>query len=118
MRIENVKAELILGDSVIVKTIIVSTGILSRMVGLLGRDDLPEGSAMLLNPCGSIHTVGMRFPLDVIFLDCNMCVVRTLCGLQANRFAFGGRGASVAIEMEAGWFDMSQVKNGDQLVVR
>ena len=43
-----------------------------RMRGLLGRSTLPVGEALLLDPCRAIHTAGMRFPIDVLFLDLNM----------------------------------------------
>jgi len=34
-----------------------------------GRDHLDDAAAMLLAPCNSVHTVGMRFPIDVVFVD-------------------------------------------------
>lgn len=41
----------------------------ARLRGLLGRDRLPPDHGMLIDPCRSIHTFGMRFPIDVFFLD-------------------------------------------------
>ncbi len=41
----------------------------ARLRGLLGRDGLSPDRGMLLDPCRSIHTFGMRFPIDVYFLD-------------------------------------------------
>lgn len=40
-----------------------------RMRGLLSRDGLPEGRALLLERARSVHTFGMRFPITVAFLD-------------------------------------------------
>lgn len=40
-----------------------------RLVGLLLHRSLPDDEALLLVPCASIHTIGMRFTIDVIFLD-------------------------------------------------
>ena len=40
-----------------------------RMVGLLGRDGLSDDAGLLLRPCGAVHTFGMRFAIDVVFLD-------------------------------------------------
>ena len=40
-----------------------------RRNGLLGRDSLDAGAAMLIAPCFSVHTVAMRFPIDVAFID-------------------------------------------------
>lgn len=112
------KTELVIDDKIIVTNLIVAEKMLTRMVGLLKYGSLPAGSAMLIKPCGSIHTVGMRFDLDVIFVDREMRVVRTVCGVKPNRFVLGGRGASVTVEMQSGWFDMSQVKIGHKLIFR
>lgn len=40
-----------------------------RSKGLLGRDELASGEGLWIVPCESIHTFGMRFPIDVIYLD-------------------------------------------------
>ena len=48
----------------------------ARRHGLLDREGL-EG-AVLLTPAASVHTVGMRFPIDVVFLDKNLRVLRVL----------------------------------------
>lgn len=41
----------------------------SRNQGLLGRAHLPQGSALVLAPCSSIHTWFMRFPIDILFVS-------------------------------------------------
>ena len=108
-------AQLAIAGDVVVACVLVADRIGSRMRGLLGRGGLPEGTGMLLSPCNSIHTVGMRFPLDVIFLDRERRVVKIIRGLRPNRFAVGGRGAHSAVEMEAGWFDLSRLEIGVQV---
>ena len=47
--------------------VILAEGLRSRMVGLLGARGLPERTALLIPRCHSVHTVGMRFALDVVF---------------------------------------------------
>ncbi|MDJ0384166.1 DUF192 domain-containing protein [Streptomyces sp. G-G2] len=51
----------------------------ARTRGLLGRDGI-EGAALLLTPAGSVHTFGMRFAIDVAYLDRRLRVlaVRTM----------------------------------------
>src|SRR6266496_3420631 len=46
-----------------------------RARGLLGRDGIERGHAMLFERTRSVHTVGMRFPITVAFLDASMRVV-------------------------------------------
>ncbi len=84
-------------------TIEVARGWWGRAVGLLGRKELPAGHALLLKPCSAIHTIGMRFPIDVVFLDEAGGVVRVCRNVRPNRLLVrGGRGAVAALELAAG----------------
>ncbi|UIF87027.1 DUF192 domain-containing protein [Cupriavidus sp. UYPR2.512] len=40
-----------------------------RMAGLLSRESMAPDEALLLSPCGAVHTFGMRMSIDVVFLD-------------------------------------------------
>src|SRR5271165_6139793 len=62
-------------NSVLGDRIIVAETNLSRMIGLLGSRGLEPGGGLLIYPSQSIHTVAMRFPIDVIFVDRNWRVV-------------------------------------------
>ncbi|MBF7683648.1 DUF192 domain-containing protein [Acinetobacter sp. B5B] len=42
---------------------------LHRARGLLFRKKLAEKECLLISPCTSIHTIGMHYPLDIVFLD-------------------------------------------------
>jgi len=76
----------------------------SRRQGLLGRDSLAEGEALMLLPCSAIHTFFMRFAIDVIFVDRDNRVVRTMSRMRPWRIAITWRAHSV-IELPAGWLD-------------
>ena len=41
----------------------------ARLKGLLGSSDLDENCALLINHCSGIHTIGMKYTIDVVFLD-------------------------------------------------
>ena len=86
-----------------------------RARGLLGRDRT-EG-ALLLRPARSVHTLGMRFPIDVAFCDERLVVVRTIT-MAPNRISRPVRGARVVIEVEAGAFDVWGLGVGDELEVK
>ena len=49
-----------------------------RRRGLLGRSSLDPGRALLLERCRSVHTVGMRFPIDAVLLDAGFRVLRVI----------------------------------------
>jgi uncharacterized membrane protein (UPF0127 family) len=87
---------------------------LERRRGLLGRDGLPPGHALLIAPCTSIHTWFMRFPIDVIFVTRDGRVVKTRAAIPAWRMAVGW-GAYATVELPAGAIAQSGVKRGDRL---
>lgn len=73
----------------------------SRNRGLLGRDGLPAGAALVLAPCWSIHTWFMRFALDVVFVDRDGTVLKLRRGIGPWRLAICP-GAFAVIEFAAG----------------
>jgi hypothetical protein len=87
----------------------------SRRRGLLGRESM-EG-AIVIAPCRWIHTIGMKFPIDVAYLDDDGVVVKTI---QMQRFRVGIPvwNARSVIEAEAGAFGRWGLRVGDQIEVR
>jgi uncharacterized membrane protein (UPF0127 family) len=86
-----------------------------RARGLLGRTKLEPGEALYL-ATSSIHTHFMRFPIDAIFLDDDMEVVRIKHNLKPWRFAFR-RGASGVVELEAGVCERLGLGLGERLAL-
>ena len=86
----------------------------TRRRGLLGRDRLEGTSAMLLAPCTAVHTAGMRFAIDVVFVDRQGYAVKVVRNLRPWRIALAARGRAV-IEMAAGTLGWGQVLPGDRL---
>ena len=87
---------------VLASRVVRADGFLSRLRGLLGRTGLEPGEALLLVPCGSIHTLGMRFPIDALFLDADGIVLRALPDLRPWRLPRPVKGATMVLEMAAG----------------
>ena len=88
---------------------------LTRMRGLLGRRNLPQGEGLLLEPAGSIHTFFMRFPIDAVFLDRERRVVKVVPGVRPWRTA-AGRHARSVLELAAGEAERVGIEPGDALV--
>lgn len=87
----------------------------ARAIGLLGRRGI-EG-AMLIRPARSVHSLGMRFDLDVAFLDAEGVVIRTL-RLHRNRITPPVWRARAVLEAEAGSFGHWELKIGDVMEIR
>jgi len=84
----------------------------ARRRGLLGRSSF-EG-ALLLEPARSVHSFGMRFPIDVAWLDRELAVLRT-CHLDRNRLTRPVLRARSVLEAEAGAFARWGLQVGDRL---
>lgn len=87
----------------------------TRRRGLLGRDSV-EG-AMLLEPARSVHTFGMRIPIDVVHLDRDRRVLRVVT-MRPNRLGRPVRGARSVLECEAGAMARWGVHPGAELEIR
>lgn len=74
---------------------------LARLGGLLARKPLREGEALYLAPCSSVHTMFMRYTIDVAFLDARGRVLKVVSHLKPWRMA-GCFGAAAALELRAG----------------
>jgi|SRR5947207_15550784 len=72
-----------------------------RRRGLLGRNALDLSAALILAPCAAIHTVFMRFPIDVVFVDRNGAIRTIVRNLQPWRIAASPR-AYATVEMAGG----------------
>jgi uncharacterized membrane protein (UPF0127 family) len=74
---------------------------LERMRGLLGRPPLQPHQALLIRPCSSVHTFGMRYPIDLVFLDENWRIIKLVHALRPRRITWAW-GAQMVIELAGG----------------
>jgi uncharacterized membrane protein (UPF0127 family) len=91
--------------------------VLKRMVGLLNRGQFGAGEGLLLDRCYGIHTFGMRFPIDVLFLDKDLCVIRAVKALPPYRTCVVKKSVYV-LEVPVGALDASHTSEGDQIQIR
>jgi uncharacterized membrane protein (UPF0127 family)/CheY-like chemotaxis protein len=88
----------------------------TRMRGLLGRRTMPAGEGLLLKPAPSIHTAFMRFPIDAVFLDANLRIVKLVDNLGPWRTA-SARSARSVLELKAGEILRRGLELEDRLAV-
>lgn len=91
--------------------------VLKRMVGLLNRGQFGKGEGLLLDRCYGIHTFGMRFPIDVLFLDKDLHVIRAVKALPPHRTCVVKKSVYV-LEVPVGALDASHTAEGDQIQIR
>jgi uncharacterized membrane protein (UPF0127 family) len=85
-----------------------------RRKGLLGRDRLAPFSALVLAPCAAVHTMFMRFAIDVVFVDRRGRAVHIVPALAPWRAAMAVS-AHAVIELPAGTLTSREVSIGDSL---
>jgi uncharacterized membrane protein (UPF0127 family) len=105
---------LVRGDEVL-SPLEVADSVVARSKGLLGRDGID--GALLLRPAMSVHTLGMRFALDVAYCDADLVVVdlATMVPWRLGRPRLRSRSI---IEAQAGAFSRWGLRPGDKLAIR
>jgi hypothetical protein len=89
----------------------------SRLRGLLGSPPLRLGQRLLLASCSWIHTPGMRFPIDVVYLDREGLVLRTDVDMRPNLMGPLISRASRVVELPVGAIERTGTRVGDSLEI-
>ena len=88
---------------------------LSRGLGLIGRKDFRSYNGMLLKNANAIHTFFVRFPIDVVFLDSNFKVLKTVENLCPFRFSPFVWKAKHTLELPQNSIKNHSLKVGDKI---
>lgn len=83
-----------------------------RLKGLMFTKTLPEGSALYLSPCRSIHTYFMKYPIDVVYLSENHEVLAFEHQLHPNKLGQMQKGTKIVLELPVGTIEASGTKVG------
>jgi uncharacterized protein len=86
-------------------------------VGLLGKRSLASGCGLFIVPSQAIHTVGMAFSIDVVFVDKKYCVLGVRNAVRPFRITRVFWKAIGVLELPAGTINASRTEIGDQLKV-
>jgi uncharacterized membrane protein (UPF0127 family) len=87
-----------------------------RVVGLIGARELEAEGGLWLEPCSTIHTMGMRFPIDVVLLDRAGRVVAIAPNVPPQRPFVSHKSTAIIVELPAG-STAEKVRLGDELVL-
>ncbi len=101
------------GDKQIARAIDAGTFFL-RLRGLLGRG-LSRGEGLILTPCDQIHTFGMKYPIDVVYLDSAGLVLEVEAAVPEGKACRRVKGARSVLELFAGEAERLEITKGDVL---
>jgi len=85
-----------------------------RMKGLLNRDGLSTSNGMIITPCKCVHTFGMKFNIDIVFMDKKLQVVGLKRSVKKNNIS-GVIKAKHTLELSEGMIDTLKINLGDNL---
>ncbi|WP_425059629.1 hypothetical protein SCACP_02210 [Sporomusa carbonis] len=88
----------------------------TRLVGLLTTKKLPSGAGLIIKPCSGVHTLGMRYCIDVLFVNKDHEVVKVIAAMKPGRVAVVS-GSAYVIELPAGTAAATCTKPGDRLAL-
>ena len=95
----------------------VADNLFTRMKGLLGRKELPQGEALWIKPCFSVHTFFMKFPIDVIFLNKTNQVIAAVSNLTPHRMTRLYPQSFSVLELPIGTIDAADTVIGDKIEI-
>jgi uncharacterized protein len=104
-------------NTVLAENAVIAATFFTRMKGLLGRKGLESGQAMVIKSCASVHTFFMQFTIDVVFVDKNNRVVKTISNLGPWRFTPFYPAASYCIEFPAGTIAAKNITSGLEVII-
>jgi len=110
LRISNPARQSVLGHQVGI-----ADTTLTRFVGLMGRGSLAPGHGLLIRPSNGVHTLWMRFSIDVLLLDRELRVLSAYGNLRPFRVTAINWKAASALELPAGTIAATCTQPGDLL---
>lgn len=112
MRIRNITT-----GEIVASQVKKATGWYERMAGWIARKRVEPSEGLWFEDCFIIHTVGMQTRIDVVFLDTEQRVLRTICAVAQNRLAIACPGARSVVELGNGTLHECDILIGDRLVL-
>lgn len=101
-------------STIIAERLEIADSFSKRKKGLVGLREMPTGYALLFPHTFFIHTFGMKFPIDVVYLNKKMQVVKLVRALRPRRFSISLK-ARMTVELPVNTIERCSIEVGDQL---
>ena len=86
-----------------------------RLIGLLGTEKFDDGKCLHIAPCTSVHTFGMKYAIDILFLDRNNCVVKAVSHQKPNRIVRSPWSTKSVLELPPGFIEEKGILKNHKL---
>lgn len=104
-------------DTLIAENLSIAETLPKRIVGLLGRKEFKKGEALLIKPCQQIHTFFMRFSIDLLFLDKENRIIKTIKDFPPWRISRIYPKAKSCLELPSGTIESTFTQEGDKILI-
>ena len=94
-----------------------ANGFLPKLRGLIGKTVFEKGEGLWMAPCRAIHTIGMRFPIDVVFMDKDFTVRKIVKCLRPFRPIVYCYRANGIMELPVGTIENANIQVGDKIEI-
>ncbi len=111
------KAVNVARNKTLANSLLVADTFCSSLLGLMGRRQLPVGEGLWIIPCQSVHSMWMRFPIDVIFLSDERAIIHMVENMRPFRITKYVSNARSVIELPANTIMTTQTKVGDRVEI-
>lgn len=103
-------------SKIVCENIEIATSFFARLKGLMFREKLNKGEGLLINPCNSIHTFFMKFPIDVLFVNKEDEIIACIEKMKPSRISKIYGKAKYVVELSAGTIESKDIKVGDRII--
>ena len=93
----------------------IADGFFSRLRGLLKREELEEGEGLLLSPYNQIHTIGMKFDIDALFISKSGEIIYLKENMEPGNVSKRVAHSHRVLELRSGSISYNDIKNGDRI---
>lgn len=95
----------------------VADSFIKRLIGLIFKKDLKDEEGLLICPCAQVHTFGMKYCIDVVFLSQDNIILGIEQRIKPKRISRYIRGSKKVLEMKEGMTEIYGLKKGDNLKI-
>ena len=99
---------------IVVDHVEIADSLWRQTVGLLGRDSLETDAGLWLEPCNGVHTIGMRFAIDLMFLNRDGVALKLFPNVPPSRMVGIYLRARVVVELPAGTLSRQKIESGNR----
>lgn len=104
-------------NEIVCENTYVANNLLSRTIGLLGRKSFGDIDGLILSPCSQIHSFGMKFEFDALYLDKNYKIMALFENIKKNRILPYNFGTKYVLELPMGTISAKKLELEDVLKI-